>query len=51
MTSIWDQRHGTDEYAYGVEPNDFLRAEAKLALGTGGPKDVALLGNEPSLTS
>lgn len=28
MTSIWDQRYGTDEYAYGVEPNDFLRAEA-----------------------
>jgi len=28
MTDLWDQRYGTDEYAYGVEPNDFLRAEA-----------------------
>jgi len=28
MTALWDQRYGTDEYAYGVEPNDFLRAEA-----------------------
>jgi len=28
MTSFWDQRYGSDEYAYGVEPNDFLRAEA-----------------------
>lgn len=28
MTSIWDERYGTEEYAYGVEPNDFLRAEA-----------------------
>ncbi len=26
--SFWDDRYGTDEYAYGVEPNDFLRAEA-----------------------
>lgn len=28
MTNFWDERYGTDEYAYGVEPNDFLRAEA-----------------------
>ncbi|MEP6859376.1 MAG: methyltransferase domain-containing protein [Deltaproteobacteria bacterium] len=28
MTSFWDQRYGSDEYAYGTEPNDFLRAEA-----------------------
>jgi SAM-dependent methyltransferase len=28
MTSFWDERYGTDEYAYGIEPNDFLRAEA-----------------------
>lgn len=28
MTTFWDERYGTDEYAYGVEPNDFLRAEA-----------------------
>ena len=28
MTSFWDERYGSDEYAYGVEPNDFLRAEA-----------------------
>ena len=28
MTSFWDERYGSEEYAYGVEPNDFLRAEA-----------------------
>jgi SAM-dependent methyltransferase len=28
MTTLWDQRYGSDEYAYGMEPNDFLRAEA-----------------------
>jgi SAM-dependent methyltransferase len=28
MTNFWDERYGTDEYAYGTEPNDFLRAEA-----------------------
>ena len=28
MTISWDQRYSGDEYAYGVEPNDFLRAEA-----------------------
>lgn len=28
MTSFWDERYGSDEYAYGVEPNDLLRAEA-----------------------
>ncbi len=28
MTNFWDERYGSDEYAYGVEPNDFLRAEA-----------------------
>jgi len=28
VTNFWDERYGTDEYAYGVEPNDFLRAEA-----------------------
>ncbi len=28
MTDFWDQRYGGDDYAYGVEPNDFLRAEA-----------------------
>ena len=28
MTSFWDERYAGDEYAYGVEPNDFLRAEA-----------------------
>lgn len=26
--SFWDERYGGDDYAYGVEPNDFLRAEA-----------------------
>ncbi len=28
MTSFWDERYSGDEYAYGLEPNDFLRAEA-----------------------
>lgn len=28
MTNFWDERYGTAEYVYGVEPNDFLRAEA-----------------------
>jgi SAM-dependent methyltransferase len=28
MTSFWDERYGSDDYAYGVEPNDFLRSEA-----------------------
>lgn len=32
--SIWDQRYAGDEYAYGKEPNDFLRAEvARLPVG------------------
>lgn len=25
---FWDERYGADEYAYGREPNEFLRAEA-----------------------
>lgn len=25
---MWDERYGAADYAYGVEPNDFLRAEA-----------------------
>jgi SAM-dependent methyltransferase len=28
MKSFWDERYETEEYVYGVEPNDFLRAEA-----------------------
>jgi SAM-dependent methyltransferase len=28
MTIDWDHRYRSDEYAYGTEPNDFLRAEA-----------------------
>ena len=28
MRDFWDERYATDEYVYGVEPNDFLRAEA-----------------------
>ena len=32
--SMWDQRYAGDEYAYGKEPNDFLRAEvARLPVG------------------
>lgn len=26
--TFWDERYGVDGYAYGREPNDFLRAEA-----------------------
>ena len=34
MTNFWDERYGSDEYAYGVEPNDFLRAEShRISLG------------------
>jgi SAM-dependent methyltransferase len=29
MTNVWDERYKTDGYVYGVEPNDFLRAEAE----------------------
>ncbi len=28
MPSFWDERYSAPGYAYGVEPNDFLRAEA-----------------------
>jgi SAM-dependent methyltransferase len=32
--SFWDERYQIDEYIYGVEPNDFLRAEAhRIPLG------------------
>ncbi|MBN9159656.1 MAG: SAM-dependent methyltransferase, partial [Myxococcales bacterium] len=27
-STFWDERFRGDEYAYGREPNDFLRAEA-----------------------
>lgn len=27
-SQFWNERYGADEYAYGREPNDFLRAEA-----------------------
>lgn len=27
-SEMWDQRYRADAYAYGTEPNDFLRAEA-----------------------
>lgn len=23
---MWDERYSTDEYVYGIEPNDFLKA-------------------------
>lgn len=26
---MWDERYGSDQYAYGKEPNTFLRAEAE----------------------
>jgi SAM-dependent methyltransferase len=28
--NIWDQRYGREEFFYGTEPNDFLRAHAQL---------------------
>jgi SAM-dependent methyltransferase len=28
MSKFWDDRFAGDEYAYGTEPNDFVRAEA-----------------------
>ncbi len=30
--TIWDERYGKDEFFYGTEPNDFLRAHAQLML-------------------
>lgn len=27
MKQMWDERYGADEFAYGKEPNDFLRAQ------------------------
>jgi SAM-dependent methyltransferase len=50
MTNFWDERYGTDEYAYGVEPNDFLRAEAHrippgpvICLGEGEGRNAVFL--------
>jgi len=50
MASFWDERYGTDEYVYGVEPNDFLRAEAHrippgpvLCLGEGEGRNAVFL--------
>jgi SAM-dependent methyltransferase len=28
MVQFWDERYGGDDYVYGKEPNDFLKAEA-----------------------
>lgn len=34
MSTMWDERYASDEYAFGTEPNDFLRAEAgRIARG------------------
>ena len=34
MTSMWDERYGRDGYAFGKEPNDFLRASsAQIPMG------------------
>ncbi|MBB3190425.1 SAM-dependent methyltransferase [Halomonas cerina] len=27
---MWDERYGTDDYLYGIEPNDFLREHVDL---------------------
>lgn len=30
---MWNQRYGSDEYAYGIEPNSFLAQNAKILVG------------------
>jgi SAM-dependent methyltransferase len=49
--SHWDERFGGDEYLYGTEPNDLVRAEAHrvpagpvLSLGEGEGRNAAFLG-------
>ncbi len=35
MSEFWDKRYAKDEYAYGVQPNEFLKSElSKYAVGT-----------------
>jgi SAM-dependent methyltransferase len=48
--TMWDERYAGDEYAYGTEPNDFLRAVAPrlpvgktLCLGEGEGRNAAFL--------
>lgn len=36
MSGFWDERFAGEEYRYGTEPNDFLRAQA-AAIPAGGP--------------
>lgn len=34
MNAMWDERYASEDYAFGTEPNDFLRAEAgRIACG------------------
>lgn len=47
---FWDQRYSDDEYVYGVDPNDFLAAEAGhippgrvLCLGEGEGRNAVML--------
>lgn len=30
VTNMWNDRYSTEDYLYGTEPNDFLRAQAEL---------------------
>ena len=59
MTSMWDERYGRDGYAFGKEPNYFLRASSAqipmgkvLCLGDGdGRNGVYLAGLDYRVTS
>ena len=34
---MWDQRYSSDSYAYGIEPNDFLKEKFyQLPIGSAG---------------
>jgi SAM-dependent methyltransferase len=51
-SEFWDERFTADDYVYGVEPNDFLRAEAPLippgrvlSLGEGEGRNAVFLAS------
>ena len=33
--AMWEERYGADEYAYGTEPNDFLKVRLPRNSGHG----------------
>ncbi|WP_017942099.1 MULTISPECIES: bifunctional 2-polyprenyl-6-hydroxyphenol methylase/3-demethylubiquinol 3-O-methyltransferase UbiG [unclassified Thioalkalivibrio] len=50
---MWDERYATDEYVYGTEPNDFLRAAVAnvprgraLCLGEGEGRNAVFLAQQ-----